>query len=105
VTVTHSEISTHNLSALLCVVFPLLCSKPPGARVARIRQIDIRNFRGIASLSWDPSPGINCLIGPGDSGKSTVLDAIDLCLGARRNVQFSDSDFHQLDIENPSRSP
>ena len=46
-------------------------------------------------------PGINCLVGPGDSGKSTVLDAIDLCLGARRNVQISDADFFGLDITTP----
>ena len=35
------------------------------------------------------------------SGKSSVLDAIDLCLGARRNVQFTDADFHMLDVEAP----
>jgi len=47
------------------------------------------------------NPGrFNCLIGPGDSGKSTVLDAIDLCLGARRNIQISDADFFGLDIMN-----
>lgn len=69
--------------------------------MARIRQIEIKNFRGIASLTWDPGPGINCLVGPGDSGKSTILDAIDLCLGARRNVQFSDSDFRKLDVGFP----
>jgi putative ATP-dependent endonuclease of OLD family len=44
---------------------------------------------------------VNCLIGPGDSGKSTILDAIDLCLGARRNIQISDADFHNLDIDRP----
>ncbi len=69
--------------------------------MARVRQIEIRNFRGVAALTWDPNPGINCLVGPGDSGKSTVLDAIDLCLGARRTAQFSDSDFHQLDVTKP----
>lgn len=69
--------------------------------MARIRKIEIANFRGIQRLSWCPAPGINCLIGPGDSGKSTVLDAIDLCLGARRNVQFSDADFFGLDITTP----
>lgn len=69
--------------------------------MARIRKIEITNFRGIHQLAWCPSPGINCLIGPGDSGKSTVLDAIDLCLGARRNVQFSDADFFDLDITKP----
>jgi len=69
--------------------------------MARIRKIEIANFRGIQRLVWCPVPGINCLIGPGDSGKSTVLDAIDLCLGARRNVQFSDADFFGLDITTP----
>jgi predicted ATPase len=69
--------------------------------MARIRKIEIANFRGIRRLLWCPMPGINCLIGPGDSGKSTVLDAIDLCLGARRNVQISDADFFGLDITNP----
>jgi predicted ATPase len=69
--------------------------------VARVRRIEIKNFRGIATLTWDPNPGINCLVGPGDSGKSTVLDAIDLCLGARRTAQFSDSDFYQLDVAKP----
>ncbi len=69
--------------------------------MARIRKIEIANFRGIKELTWCPTPGINCLIGPGDSGKSTVLDAIDFCLGARRTIQFTDADFHQLDVQNP----
>ena len=69
--------------------------------MARIRKIEITNFRGIQRLVWCPAPGINCLIGPGDSGKSTVLDAIDLCLGARRNIQISDADFFGLDITTP----
>ena len=69
--------------------------------MAKIRAIEILNFRGIRQLSWNPSPGINCLIGPGDSGKSTILNAIDLCLGARRNIQFTDADFYRLDVETP----
>ncbi|KQV41238.1 ATP-binding protein [Rhizobium sp. Root1204] len=69
--------------------------------MARIRKIEIRNFRSIATFDWFPNPGINCLIGPGDSGKSTILDAIDLCLGARRNIVFSDDDFYNLDTANP----
>jgi predicted ATPase len=57
------------------------------------------NFRSVHSLTWLPSAGINCLIGPGDSGKSTILEAIDLCLGAQRNIQFSDADFFNLDVK------
>jgi hypothetical protein len=69
--------------------------------MATIRQIEIEHFRGIRALRWNPAPGVNCLIGAGDSCKSTVLDAIDLCLGARRNVQFTDADFHNLDVNRP----
>ncbi|MCK1463087.1 AAA family ATPase [Bradyrhizobium sp. 2] len=67
--------------------------------MARIRIINIENFRCIQQLTWFPSQGLNCLIGPGDSGKSSILDAIDLCLGARRNTSMTDADFHGLDVE------
>jgi putative ATP-dependent endonuclease of the OLD family len=69
--------------------------------LARIRLIEISHFRGIKSLRWNPSPGINCLIGPGDNSKSTILDAIDFCVGARRSIQFTDADFYKLDVDNP----
>ena len=69
--------------------------------MTRVRVIEISNFRGIKEFVWYPSPGLNCLIGPGDSGKSSILDAIDLCLGARRNFQFTDADFHRLDVDTP----
>ncbi|MBY5532847.1 AAA family ATPase [Rhizobium leguminosarum] len=69
--------------------------------MATIRIVEIDNFRGIKSLKWHPGPGLNCLIGIGDSGKSTILDAIDLCLGARRTFQFTDADFHGLVTSEP----
>lgn len=34
----------------------------------------------------------------GDSGKSTILDAINLCLGARRSAPFGDTDFFGMDV-------
>ncbi|MER8395728.1 AAA family ATPase [Mesorhizobium sp. M1340] len=68
-----------------------------------IRVLEIENFRAIKKLRWLPGPGVNCLIGPGDSGKSTVLDAIDLCLGARRSLSFTDADFHAIDFDQPIR--
>lgn len=69
--------------------------------MAQIRHISITNFRCIEQLNWFPGAGINCLIGPGDAGKSSILDAIDLCLGARRTVQFTDADFHGLNVATP----
>jgi putative ATP-dependent endonuclease of the OLD family len=71
--------------------------------MTRVRFIEIEHFRGIQRLVWCPGSGVNCLIGPGDVGKSTVLDAIDLCLGARRTAVFADTDFHGLDTAHPIR--
>ncbi|CAN7495784.1 AAA family ATPase [Phenylobacterium sp. LjRoot225] len=67
----------------------------------RIVQVVIRNFRGIAKLDWCPAPGINCLIGPGDSTKTTILDAIEFALTPRANFLGSDSDFYNLDLSVP----
>lgn len=61
--------------------------------MTRVRHLEIQNFRSIQAFNWAPANGVNCLIGPGDSGKSTILDAIDLCLGARRSAPFGDTDF------------
>lgn len=69
--------------------------------MAQIRLLEIKNFRSIKDLAWQPAAGINCLVGPEDSGKSTNLDAIDLCLGARRRVQFTDADFLELNVQSP----
>jgi putative ATP-dependent endonuclease of the OLD family len=69
--------------------------------MAFVRKIEITNFRALKALSWLPASGVNCLIGPGDTGKSAVLDAIDYCLGARRNLQITDADFYGLDVETP----
>jgi putative ATP-dependent endonuclease of OLD family len=69
--------------------------------LARIGNIDVRNFRCLKAFEWQPSPGVNCLVGAGDAGKSSVLDAIDLCLGARSSVSFSDADFHAMDVNAP----
>lgn len=66
-----------------------------------IRQILIKNFRSIKNFVWHPNAGLNCLIGPGDSGKTTVLDAIDIALGARRSYPFTDADFYRLDTKEP----
>jgi ABC-type multidrug transport system ATPase subunit len=50
---------------------------------------------------WNPSLGVNCLIGPGDSTKTTILDAIELCLYPRSYFLADDSDFFNLEFDNP----
>lgn len=71
--------------------------------MTQIRVLEIQNFRAIKKLRWLPGSGVNCLIGPGDSGKSTILDAIDQCLGARRSLSFTDADFHAIAFDQPIR--
>ena len=66
-----------------------------------IREISSSTFRGIKALKWWPNPGINCLIGPGDGGKSTILDAIELTLGTRQSIVFTDADFHRCLVGEP----
>lgn len=65
-------------------------------QVMRIVHLSIRNFRGIHSLEWSPPAEPVCLVGAGDTGKSTVLDAIELALLPRAWVQFVESDFYSL---------
>lgn len=68
----------------------------------KIRKLVIRNFRGVKKLDWEipESSRLLALIGPGDSGKSTVLTAIEYLLGDRWNIPFSDSDFFGGDVDN-----
>jgi putative ATP-dependent endonuclease of the OLD family len=67
----------------------------------RIVFVEIRNFRGIKKLDWSPSPGINCLAGPGDATKTTILDAIEYALTPRSYIFADDSDFFNLDYKTP----
>ena len=45
--------------------------------------------------------GFVCIIGQGDSRKSTFLDAIDLALSPNGSASFDDSDFYNLDHTKP----
>lgn len=58
-----------------------------------ITHIEIRNFRGIKSLSWHVGSAFACLIGPGDTCKTTILTALDYALSPRTSLSFDDSDF------------
>jgi len=65
----------------------------------KIRKIAIRNFRGVKELDWSlPKADIFCLIGKGDSSKSTILDAIRYAFHPQWNLTLSDSDFHQCKL-------
>ncbi len=70
--------------------------------MAKIHSLKISNFRGIQKL--EQVFGITdfvCLIGRGDSGKTTILEAISAVLSPSWNLTFYDTDFFNGDIEAP----
>lgn len=70
-----------------------------------IRRLRIRRFRGIRFLEWLPDPTLNVLVGPADSCKSTVLEALSLLLTAAPNITLNEFDYFerktgdQFDVE------
>ncbi len=66
----------------------------------QIRHLKVSNFRGISTLDWKPDSSFSCLIGPGDSGKSTLLDAAEAALSSRW-FSFTEPDFQGCDTSNP----
>ena len=66
-----------------------------------IRHLSIRNFRGICKLDWPiPNAKILCLIGRGDSTKSTILEALRRAFYPQWNLSFDDADFYLCDPTN-----
>src|SRR5262249_41544376 len=48
-----------------------------------VRWIELVGFRGYASLSFAPDPGLNALLGPNGQGKTTLLEAVHVLLTGR----------------------
>jgi putative ATP-dependent endonuclease of OLD family len=67
--------------------------------VVFIRSLTIERFRGLEHLEWQPPGRVNCLIGPGDAGKSTILSAIELVLDPRPSPVTSEYDYFRRRIE------
>jgi putative ATP-dependent endonuclease of the OLD family len=64
-----------------------------------IRRLVIERFRGIKSLKWSPAAGLNIVLGGGDVGKTTILEAIGLLLSPTNPSTLSDTDYHGRSIE------
>jgi predicted ATP-dependent endonuclease of OLD family len=67
----------------------------------KIFKLQVSNFRGIKSLDWDINVPFICLIGTGNSTKSTILEAINYVLYPNWNPNFFDSDFYMANTSNP----
>ena len=68
----------------------------------KIVELSIKNFRGIKSFKGNFSEkNFVCLVGRGDAGKSTILEAIARVLSPRWNLSFYDNDFYECNIKEP----
>ena len=68
---------------------------PPPA----IRLLLIQRFRGIAALTWRPGRSLNLILGGGDVGKTTILDAVALLLSPANPATLSDTDYYARNIK------
>ncbi|RCS25775.1 ATP-binding protein [Phyllobacterium salinisoli] len=65
-------------------------AKPAVPMILRLR---IERYRGLESFNWLPDPHVNVIIGGGDNGKTTILDAVGLLLSPANSVVISDADY------------
>jgi putative ATP-dependent endonuclease of OLD family len=82
---------------------PSLSNALPSAEATPIAptilSITVKRFRGIESLAWRPGKGLNIILGGGDVGKTTVLDAIALLLSPTNAISVSDTDYYMRDVD------
>ena len=67
------------------------------AQTERIYKLTIQRFRGIQSLTWLPAKGMNVILGGGDVGKTTILEAIALLLSPSNTAVISEADYWARD--------
>lgn len=66
---------------------------------AEIKRLHIRSFRGIQEMVWQPTAGLNLLLGGGNVGKTTLLEAVGLLLSPTTSYTVVDSDYFARRIE------
>jgi putative ATP-dependent endonuclease of the OLD family len=70
--------------------------------MAKIHTLKISNYKGIQKFEQTfGKTNFICLIGRGDSGKTTILEAISAVLSPSWNLTFYDSDFFNINVNEP----
>lgn len=72
-------------------------NQPNAHKHAIVRKLSIRRYRGLESLDWRPDPTLNLVLGGGDVGKTTILDAVGLLLSASNATTVSETDYWRRD--------
>lgn len=65
--------------------------------VPTIRKLTIERYRSLERFEWRPAAGVNLLVGGGDVGKSTILEAIALLFNPTNTTLLSDADYFNRD--------
>ena len=68
-------------------------------QIPLIRRFTIERFRGIRQLDWRPASRLNVILGGGDCGKTTILEAIALLLNPTNYALLSDIDYWERRVE------
>lgn len=64
-----------------------------------IRRLHLQRFRAFENVIWHPRSGMNVILGGGDVGKTTILDAVALLLTPSNSYVVSDSDYWRREVE------
>ena len=62
-----------------------------------LSKLKIANFRAIKEAEINFQKGVNILIGENNSGKSTIIDALRICLGygkSENTISIKETDLH-----------
>ena len=80
-----------------CILTQKVFGKGDIIMPSRILKLTISNFRGVQDLEWHPSAGMNFVLGGGDTGKTTVLEAVDLLFSPSTSFNVSETDYWMRD--------
>jgi putative ATP-dependent endonuclease of OLD family len=64
-----------------------------------VYRLRIERFRGLKEFDWRPEVGMNVILGGGDMGKTTILDALALLFSPTNGTTVSETDYWQRDTD------
>jgi putative ATP-dependent endonuclease of OLD family len=66
---------------------------------AIVHRLRINKFRGLRAFDWLPKGGMNVILGGGDMGKTTVLDALAILFSSTNGSTVTETDYWQRETE------